>query len=188
MRSLEGDVRSSLSTELPPLRWGSQDVNRAMEEADLQNVNVVLMLEDFYLLGEEGCAFLSFSLWVWNRKLIRLCSTWPRQMLTLRDSLSLYRVHHPLVFCACVCFSWYQGDLVTRFSTDVFTTLKWVGYSHSLSISIFFALALTTRSIMEVRCLRKIAKGKQKGHDSKTLGPHVLGAHSLGHPKRNGGC
>lgn len=62
----KGDVSSSLITELPPLRWRSQDVNRAMEEADLQNVNVVLMLEDFYLLGEEGCAFLSFSLWVWN--------------------------------------------------------------------------------------------------------------------------
>lgn len=59
-------MSSSLITELPLLCWRRQDVNRAVEEADLQNANVVLMLEDFYLLREEGCAFLSFSLWVWN--------------------------------------------------------------------------------------------------------------------------
>lgn len=179
-------MSSSLITELPPLHWRSQDVNWAMEEADLQNVNVVLMLEDFYLLGEEGCAFLSFSLWVWNQRLIRLCYTWPHQMLTLRDSLSLYRVHHPPVFL-CVCFFfWYQGDLVTRFSTDAFITLKWVSYFQSSPSSIFFAFALTTRSIVGVRCLCKRAKGRQKGHESKNLGSHLLGTHLLGHPKQNG--
>lgn len=159
-----------------------------MEEADLQNVNVVLMLEDFYLLREEGGAFLSFSLWVWNWKLIRLCYTWPRQMLTLRDSLSLYRVHHPPVFfvCVCVLFFWYQGDLVTRFSTDAFITLKRVSYFQSSPSSIFFAFALT-RSIMGVRCLCKRAKGRQKGHESQNLGSHLLGTQLLGHPKQNGG-
>lgn len=147
-------------------------------------------LKIFTSFEEEGGVFLSFSLWVWNLKLIRLCYTWPCQMLTFRDSLSLYRVHHPPVFvcvCVCVVFFWYQGDLLTRFSTDAFITLKWVSYFQSSPSSIFFALALTIRSTMGVRCLHKRAEGRQKGHEGKNLGSHLLGTHLPGHPKQNGG-
>lgn len=109
-------------------------------------------------------------------------------MLTFRDSLSLYRVHHPPVFvCVRWGFFWYQGDLATRFSTDVFITLKWLSYFQLSPSSIFFAFALTIRSIVQVRCLHKSAKGRQKGHESKNLGSHLLVTHLLGRPKQNGG-
>lgn len=89
-------------------------------------------------------------------------------------------------FFVCVFFFWYQGDLVTRFSTDAFITLKRVSYFQSSPSSIFFAFALT-RSIMGVRCLCKRAKGRQKGHESQNLGSHLLGTQLLAHPKQNGG-
>lgn len=88
---------------------------------------------------------------------------------------------------ACVFFFWYQGDLVTRFSTDAFIILKWFSYFQSSPISIFFfAFAFTTINIVGVRCLRRRANGRQKGHESKNLGSHLLGTHLLGHPKQNG--
>lgn len=58
----------------------------------------------------------------------------------------------------CVFSFWYQGDLVTRFSTDAFITLKWVCCFQLLPTSIFFLFALITRNIVGVRCL--LCQGK----------------------------
>lgn len=145
------------------------------------------MLEDFYLLREEECAFLSFSLWVWNWKLIRLCYTWPCQMLTLRDSLSLYRVHHPPAFlCGFFFFPGTQEIWLPDFQQMLLSLSTGLAiFSHHPVLS-FSAFALTRRSVVGVRCLHKRAKGWKKGHGSESLGCHLLETHFLGHPKQNG--
>lgn len=48
----------------------------------------------------------------------------------------------PTSFFVWFIFSWYQGDLVTRFSADAFMTLHWVSYFQSSPSSVFFCFCL----------------------------------------------
>lgn len=57
MRELEGDGSASLITQPQPHHCRSQDVSGAVEEADLQDGNVALMLEDFTSSGRRAVPF-----------------------------------------------------------------------------------------------------------------------------------